>query len=234
MWMPSQRVQALTKPIKLATRPIRAAIKRRQIRRAELLFPGSLTFWQQRYAGGDNSGGGSYGELANFKARVLNEFVSDHFINSVIEFGCGDGNQLELAKYPSYVGLDVAPTAISLCQARFDGDAAKNFATYAPESFDGSLKAELSLSLDVIYHLVEDDIFDTYMRHLFSSAERYVIIYSSNDAVPDPAAHVRNRRFTPWIEARSSEWRLIQKIDNPYRGSGGSLADFYIYEKAAG
>lgn len=40
--------------------------------------------------------------------------------------------------------------------------------------------ADLSLSLDVIYHLVEDEVFETYINTLFKSARRYVIIYSSN------------------------------------------------------
>jgi hypothetical protein len=232
--MASQAFRVLTEPIKLAARPVRAAIKRRQLRRAQLLFPGSSTFWQQRYASGDNSGEGSYGELAEFKSRVLNGFVTDRGVHSVIEFGCGDGNQLTLATYPSSLGLDVSPAAVALCKKQFHGDDTRSFALYNPKTFDGSLTAELSLSLDVIYHLIEDDIFDTYMRHLFGSAELYVIIYASNDSLKDPAAHVRHRRFTPWVEAWSPEWQLVQTIDNPHRGPGGSPADFYIYEKVAG
>jgi hypothetical protein len=36
------------------------------------------------------------------------------------------------------------------------------------------------LSLDVIYHLVETEMFDLHMIHLFQSASRFVIIYSTN------------------------------------------------------
>jgi hypothetical protein len=39
---------------------------------------------------------------------------------------------------------------------------------------------DLELSLDVIYHLVEDEVFDAYMRSLFAHAGRFVVIYSSN------------------------------------------------------
>ncbi len=56
-------------------------------------FPGSQDYWVKRYAKGGNSGPGSYSELAKFKASVLNAFVREHGIQSVIEFGCGDGNQ---------------------------------------------------------------------------------------------------------------------------------------------
>ncbi|GAJ08100.1 unnamed protein product, partial [marine sediment metagenome] len=58
------------------------------------VFSGSREYWESRYAGGGTSGAGSYGKPAEFKAQVLNSFVKDNGISSVIEFGCGDGNQL--------------------------------------------------------------------------------------------------------------------------------------------
>ncbi len=65
-------------------------------------FPGSNKYWTQRYAEGGNSGAGSYGKFARFKAEVINKFVSEREIKSVIEFGCGDGNQLKLANYSRF------------------------------------------------------------------------------------------------------------------------------------
>lgn len=64
-----------------------------------LPFRTSGDYWEQRYRQAGNSGAGSYGRLAEFKAEVLNEFVARHSIGSVVEFGSGDGNQLTLAKY---------------------------------------------------------------------------------------------------------------------------------------
>ena len=74
----------------------------------------SKNYWEEHYQAGGNSGSGSYGRLASFKALIINEFVSENQISSVIEFGCGDGNQLALANYPEYVGLDVSPTTIKI------------------------------------------------------------------------------------------------------------------------
>jgi len=71
-------------------------------------FANTGDYWQQRYARGGNSGDGSYGKLADFKAEVLNEAVKELGITSVIEFGCGDGNQLTLANYPAYTGVDTS------------------------------------------------------------------------------------------------------------------------------
>ena len=36
-------------------------------------FPGSEKYWEKRYIAGGNSGAGSYGKLAEFKAEVLND-----------------------------------------------------------------------------------------------------------------------------------------------------------------
>ena len=84
-------------------------------------FPGSVEYWESRYRVGGNSGVGSYGFFREFKADVLNEFVATHAVQTIIEFGCGDGSQLELAKYPNYLGFDVSSTAVSNCQELFHG-----------------------------------------------------------------------------------------------------------------
>ena len=50
---------------------------------------------------GGNSGAGSYNKIAIFKAKIMNQFVLENNIQHVIEFGFGDGAQLERAKYPA-------------------------------------------------------------------------------------------------------------------------------------
>jgi hypothetical protein len=198
-------------------------------------FHSSERYWINRYGAGGNSGEGSYADLAEFKAEVLNAFVSENAIASVIEYGCGDGNQLSLAQYPKYIGFDVSPKAISMCAERFSSDETKtikNMRIYGGET------SALTLSLDVIYHLVEDGVFVEYMHRLFDSSEKYVIIYSSDTDknIAGAAPHVRHRRFTMWVTDNKTEWSLIKHIPNQYPFKGdtksGSLADFYIYSKA--
>jgi SAM-dependent methyltransferase len=197
-------------------------------------FPGSQDYWVRRYEKGGNSGPGSYSELAKFKARVLNGFVSEQKIASVIEFGCGDGNQLELAEYPSYRGFDVSPVAVERCRARFASDSSKSFgllSEYAGET------AELTLSLDVIYHLVEDRVFEAHLRSVFGAATRYVAIYSTNRDAPDDAglAHVRHRHFSDFVARELGSWKLLRNEKQPQEYSGditsSSLAEFFLFEK---
>jgi hypothetical protein len=198
-------------------------------------FSTSLSYWEERYSTGGNSGVGSYGKFAEFKATTLNEFVAKHDLRSVIEFGCGDGNQLTLSKYPTYLGFDVSETAVSKCQKLFAGDATKRFRRLA--DYKGE-KADLALSLDVIFHLIEDEVFANHMRTLFESSNQYVIIYASDSDEPEPnqAAHVRHRKFTTWAQQNIPQWKLIEHIPNkyPYQGdyTQGSFADFFVYAKA--
>jgi SAM-dependent methyltransferase len=195
----------------------------------------SETYWKNRYAGGGNSGPGSYSHLAEFKAKVLNEFVCENKIKSVIELGCGDGNQLLLAKYPNYTGYDISPTAIELCASKFNDDPNKEF--HLLHLHNGKT-ADLAISLDVIFHLTEDSVFENYMRLLFNSADRYVAIYSSNfDAPPSSESpHVRHRNFASWVSRNmSATWTLHQHTPNLYPYDGDyketSFCDFYFYRK---
>ena len=200
-------------------------------------------YWDTRYRNGGNSGTGSYGDMGNYKAQFLNNFVAIHNIQSVIEFGCGDGNQLSLSRYPKYLGLDVSATAIRLCTERFAADPSKTFFNYDPLRFDGQdtrFRSELALSLDVIYHLVEDTSFELYMRNLFSSASRYAIIYSSDNDRPlaRPAAHVRPRKFTDWIRDHAPQWTLCERLANPFPLSAdettGTFSEFHVFAVSPG
>jgi hypothetical protein len=208
---------------------------------AMTLFPGSQDYWESRYAQGKTSGPGSYGQLAVYKAEVINAFVAQENIHSVIEFGCGDGAQLSLANYPDYIGLDVSRSVLDLCQQRFTPDSSKKFFLFEPQDFlkvEAKFKAELGLSLDVVYHLIEEEVFDTYLQSLFSASEKFVIIYSSNyDEVP-LVPHIRHRKFSDWVDTHQPQWQLLQVIPNRYPFQGdyttGSFADFYIYQKREG
>ena len=203
-------------------------------------FAGSATYWEEHYRQGGTSGEGSAGVNAEFKAETLNRFVEEHHVSNVIEFGCGDGRQLELAAYPRYIGLDVAETSIALCRARFAHDATKEFHLYPSATIipgQGVFAADLVLSLDVIYHLVEDEVFERYMADVFAASRRWVILYTSDsDRVQQiTAPHCRHRPVARYVSGAFPAWQLVRHIENanPWLGdlALGSLADFYVYEQ---
>jgi len=203
------------------------------LRARNLVFPGSAPYWESVYRQGGTSGPGSYGRLARFKAEILNQFVQANNIQRVIEFGCGDGAQLQLARYPQYVGVDVAAESVARCSSLFARDHTKRF--YHLDAVPADIgEFDLAISLDVIYHLVEKSVFDAYMRRLFDSSQRYVVIYSSNHDALTPATHVRHRKFTAWIARNRTAWQQHGFVANrfpsdPAQPEETSFADFYIF-----
>ena len=190
-----------------------------------LRYGSSKKYWEQRYRRNGNSGAGSYGGLANYKAAFLNRFVKDQHVKSIIELGCGDGNQLNLFEFTFYTGLDISKTAIDKCRTLFKGDASKDF--YTMDDSERIVKAELAISLDVLYHLVEDIYYEKYLFQLFSLAKHFVIIYAW-DVEGLQQMHVRHRKFSAWIQKNIKGWQLMQHVANHVQiGS----CDFFIYEK---
>lgn len=191
----------------------------------------SAEYWERRYQNGGNSGAGSYNRLAQFKAETINAFVKSHNIQSVVEFGVGDGNQLRLAEYPRYKGFDVAPTAVATCKESFSSDPTKNFDSMDRWSLE---KFDLVLSLDVIFHLIEDDVFCDYMTRLFDSASSYVIVYASNYNFRSANEHVKHRKFSDWVAENRKDFRLIEMRENKYPfdesdPNNTSFSQFFFY-----
>jgi hypothetical protein len=153
----------------------------------------------------------------------------------VIEFGCGNGDQLSLARYPRYVGVDISRMALAQCRARFSGDDTKTFSLLRDYRISVH---DLAISLDVISHLVEDCRFDEHVGAVFFSARRFVITYSSDHDDPNWVYDVRHRSHSRWLEANKPDWKLVSSTPNEFRldaaGPGDtSFADFYVYAHAS-
>jgi hypothetical protein len=198
-------------------------------------FRDSAAYWRLRYQLGGDSGSGSEDTLACHKAEIVNDLVTRWGVQSVIEWGVGDGRQLALGAYPSYLGLDVSDVALERCRERFGGDPRMRFASV--DAYQGET-ADLALSLDVLYHLVEDEVYDSYLARLFSSSLRWVVVYSSSVEAPlRTAKHVLHRPVEADISARFPEFVRLQgveqslavhpMIDDPLR------ARFIILERTA-
>lgn len=203
--------------------------------RARSRFSGSAEYWERRYQRGHDSGEGSGGELAAYKAEYLNAFVDDHGIRSVLELGSGDGRQLALARYPRYLGLDVSQTAVELCRRRLRDRANRAIVWLDPHrsrAIDGFLTAELALSLDVLYHLVEDHRYEDHLRLLFGASREWVIVYSSNEVRTGFEAHVKHRAFTRDVERWFPDFVLQTESPNPWAPRTHSR--FFVFRRARG
>jgi trans-aconitate methyltransferase len=192
----------------------------------------SASYWEARYRAHETSGAGSYGRLATYKAAVINSMIDANRIAHVADFGCGDGNLLSMLRLAAYTGLDVSPTVIERCSVRFP-----QF-EFLPIARLAALRpADLTMSIDVIYHLVEDDVFGAYIDALFTHSTRLVLIYASNLDSNWSSPHVRHRRFSAYVARQFSDWRLRAHIPNPYpfdpdRPDETSFADFFLFARA--
>lgn len=188
-------------------------------------------YWEQRYMEGGDSGAGSFGKLAAYKSDYINNLVREFSIESVVEWGCGNGQQLKSFNISDYTGIDISPTAIAQCQEQFAQDADKRFLELKQA---GDVEAELSMSLDVLYHLIEDKAYHKHLKQVFDSAQKYVLIYSCDLEGGSYGVHVKPRKFTRDVERGFPAWRLMRHEVNPFPldelgPKEGSWSDFYLF-----
>ena len=157
--------------------------------------------WESRYISGRNSGVGSYGVLCEYKAEFVNNIIKNNNCTTILEFGCGDGNQLQYFNIEKYLGLDISDYIIQQCKNKYKNSTNKLFFTYDEfYKLNNNIKYDIILSLDVIYHLVDDSVYEQYMKDLITYAKKYIIIYSSNFNEIYNNSHVYHRKFTDYIK----------------------------------
>ena len=185
------------------------------------------SYWNNRYQNGGNSGEGSYNDYATHKASVVNNLINKDNINIISEYGCGDGNQVGLFKgFKEYHGYDISPYIISKCKEVYKNRADMYF-YYEKSELP---KSDLSLSLDVIYHIMDDKDLENYLIFMFNNSDKYVLIFSSNhdnneeNKVKDIMVH---RIITDIIKRIVVNFELVGVIDNNLKTS----AKFFLYKK---
>lgn len=195
----------------------------------------SVEYWRKRYATGGNSGAGSYGALADFKADSLNAFIADNHIETAIEFGSGDGNQLKSIKVARYIGLDVSPTTIENTKVMYASDPSKSFHVYDPDSFkvDQSLISDIAISMDVILHLTEDERYEAYLRNLVDCSRKFLGVFNTatEQQLPKMASHNRFRDHRIWLEENAQEFEEVRVDILPTELNYPVGTGFYYYQR---
>lgn len=188
---------------------------------------GSHAFWEQRYRAGGDSGAGSRGDAAKVKAACINQVIGRRDVASVVDWGCGDGQQMALYDLAgvAYVGVEVSPTALTRCLARRPEQA---YVLWRP-GCGISLHADLAMSIDLLHHFPDDDDYSEHLEQLFASANRYVLIHSTDrDELPS-AVHVRHRPVGVDVAARFADWTLTDVASGGVAG-----CEFKLYARAVG
>jgi hypothetical protein len=204
-------------------------------------------YWDTRYEYGDaarglaaTSGSGSRGKNALWKATIVNAFVKRNKIPSVLDLGCGDGHQLNYAEYEMYTGIDRSVVAIKHLSSRWGSDWTKRFLWYngSRAFFHRPPTADAALSLEVIFHITEDDLFEEYMHMLFDSAKRFVVIMTYNPSMKEDCStqgfcfsdqpHIRFWPVTKWVEENKPGWKLASSLQHKYPTT--CFSDFFFFQ----
>ena len=180
-------------------------------------FINSTQYWEDRYYYGGNSGSGSYYKNAAEKADYLNAKIVEFDIDTVIDIGCGDGNNLKLFKIQNYYGFDVSKTIISQNKREFKNDQSKQF-SIMDRDFEENLsniknkkniKKIICVSFDVIGHLVEDNIYENHLRSFDLVNPDYLIIsnFDVDKEYDLSIPHIKARNYSK--DLLNMGWKLV-------------------------
>ena len=107
------------------------------------------------------SGGGSSPEATKSFRQVLQDFIKEKNIKTVVDFGCGDWTSTHLINWESikYIGLDVVGSVILDNQKKYSS---KNISFAEIESKEDVNKffADLLIVKDVLMHWCNEDIIE--------------------------------------------------------------------------
>ncbi len=167
-------------------------------------------YWEQRYKDWWNSWKWSYWENAEFKAAIINKFIEENNIISVTEFGCWDWNNLWLYNIKNYEWLDISKEAINKCKELYKSKSSHQFSVI---DMNEIYKAEMTMALDVTYHIFPRSNWESFINKVIDSATEYAIFYSFLN--PNwHAIHINDFNFIEYIEQLSKEkWFSYEVLD---------------------
>jgi len=162
-------------------------------------------YWESRYKNGQNSGAGSYGDNADFKAMIIDRIIKDYDVESLLDIGCGDGNQISLVKSQvDYCGYDISSTTIKNCELKFKGDDRKQFHVFDPMVYNPSPAWDMTMCLDCLFHITIEEEWLKTIECICNCAENVVLIVTNTEEIRDEYfPHVNfKRKILPVLSAR--------------------------------
>jgi len=184
-------------------------------------------YWDRRYRDGRTSGEGSEGETARLKGVHVTDVINRFDVQSVIDWGVGDGvvlAHIDTSRLAGYGGIDVSHSIIDRVSKTHEGP--NRVFMYADKVRADLTRCDMALSMDVLFHFPDEVDYRHYLDQLFTSAVRYVLVYSTDYGPNQTARHVLRRNFTADLDKLFPDWKLIEG-----HGNNPQVADFYLYQK---
>ena len=150
--------------------------------------------WNHHYeAGGKSAEDDNYREPTRWKHDILNRFYTPGK-DTIIDVGCGDLQfwKDDLTPGDKYTGIDISETI-----------AAKNHEKYPNQTFIAAssdhtqnIKADVVICIDMLYHIMDDEVYLKTLGNLKKYAGSTILIYTW--------------RKPPWSIARRVLMALVQ------------------------
>jgi len=185
----------------------------------------SNTYWETRYKNNSNSGHGSYGEFQKFKTEYINNVIKTYNIKTINELGTGDGNMLSTyTGFDLYTGFDVSDTILNKLKNKFKDNNSIKFVSN-PNIME---PADLTMSIDVSYHIINNNLFYEHLDLLYNKSLKYILIYSSNSNEKYGNYHILHRKvFDIFIDKYNV--KSLDLTSNPIYEPGAVC--FNLFEK---
>lgn len=131
-------------------------------------------YWDRRYKEGGTSGKGSIGRLKAWKWNTISRYINKP--ENVIDVGCGDLTMWDEMDWDlnSYIGLDISETIIKRNKQRQPDF---RFICTSADVYH-ELQGEVVLCLDLLFHIMDDDIYEKTLKNLCQYSEKWIFIYT--------------------------------------------------------
>jgi SAM-dependent methyltransferase len=170
---------------------------------------GTFSFIYEKDLWGRGSGAGSFPEYTQPYVVMLQRFLHDHQIRSVVDVGCGDWQFSRLIDWGGvdYLGLDLVE---SLIEANRKAFATNSIAFEVSKVGEPLPSADLVLCKDVLQHLPLAVVAD----YLAEFGQRFNHVLITNDVYPDVSTNVEcplgsGRAIRPDLDPFSQECTLV-------------------------
>lgn len=144
-------------------------------------------YWNKRYSSGRTSGGGSEGQEGLWKVEKVIKTARKYKAHSILDFGCGDGQiayqLLSKLTRVEYLGLDISQYIIEKNLERAKGLKKVNFLHQDLSSSFEVEKHDMSICLDVLFHLSSQNKHNKVIANFFDSFKKVGILSCWNDSI---------------------------------------------------
>lgn len=132
-----------------------------------------LSYWEERYKQGGVSGEGSVDKYRTWKWKIIDCYVKN--IDDVVDVGCGDISFWLGRECKKYTGVDISQTVIDknkLLRPNWE------FIRASSDKFLEKLNSEIVFCFDVLFHIMDPEIFSKTLENICQYSSKFVFIYT--------------------------------------------------------